>query len=290
MWIVWVLLSALLLSLYDICRKHSVRENAVLPTLVLANLSGMVAFLALYAATGRLGLLGALDIRQWLLVLAKSALVATSWTCVYYALRSLPISIVAPIRASAPLWTFFGAFLLFHERPSLPQGIGMLFIFLGYYVFSVAGRAEGISFLRSRGVPYVGFSTLLGAASGLYDKFLLQTCGIPREPMQLWFSIDLVVLLALAATVQRLLGYGRERFVWRWSIPLVGFLLIAADWFYFLALSKPGASVATISLMRRTSVVITFLLGARFFHETNLKAKAVALAAILAGIVLLALA
>ena len=42
--------------------------------------------------------------------------------------------------------------------------------------------------------------------------------------------------------------------------------------------------------MRRFSVVLTFLLGARFFHETNLLRKGIALAAIVAGVTLLCLA
>ncbi len=42
--------------------------------------------------------------------------------------------------------------------------------------------------------------------------------------------------------------------------------------------------------MRRLSVVLTFLLGARFFHETNLVRKGIALAAIVAGVSLLCLA
>jgi transporter family protein len=43
------------------------------------------------------------------------------------------------------------------------------------------------------------------------------------------------------------------------------------------------------SLMRRFSVVITFVLGAIVFRERNLKRKGVALAAILAGVILLCL-
>ena len=45
-----------------------------------------------------------------------------------------------------------------------------------------------------------------------------------------------------------------------------------------------------VQLMRRLSVVLTFLLGARFFHETNLVRKGIALAAIVAGVSLLCLA
>ena len=46
-------------------------------------------------------------------------------------------------------------------------------------------------------------------------------------------------------------------------------------------------SIAAGSLLRRFSVVITFVLGAVFFHERNLRRKAIALAAILAGVALL---
>ena len=41
--------------------------------------------------------------------------------------------------------------------------------------------------------------------------------------------------------------------------------------------------------MRRFSVAITFVIGAAAFHETNLRRKTLALAAVLAGIALLCL-
>ena len=78
-------------------------------------------------------------------------------------------------------------------------------------------------------------------------------------------------------------------FSWRWSIPAVGILLALADWLYFRGLAIPDVPISVGSLMRRFSVVITFLLGAKFFHETNLRRKGLALAAIVAGIALMAL-
>ena len=48
----------------------------------------------------------------------KALIVGTSWICAYFALKHLPISIVSPIRASGPVWTLFGAIVLFHEQPS----------------------------------------------------------------------------------------------------------------------------------------------------------------------------
>ena len=49
-------------------------------------------------------------------------------------------------------------------------------------------------------------------------------------------------------------------------------------------------AVSILSLLRRCSCVVTFTAGCACFHDRNVKVKAAALAAILAGVVLLALA
>lgn len=288
-WMPPVLGSALALGIYDLCKKHAVRDNSVMPVLFFATLSGSLLFVTLTALGGGLTEAWRCTGTQWWLLLLKSALVAASWTCVYYALRELPISIAAPIRASSPVWTFFGGLVLFNEIPGWMQGVGMLLIFIGYYCFSVLGKLEGISFRRSAGMRLIVLGTLLGAASALYDKFLLNRLGIPAKTVQLHFSIDLVAILGVAWLVRT--GFGRKHeFHWRWSIPATGMLLIAADFLYFYAVSMPEIQISQISLVRRTSCVVTFFAGAWIFRDSNVRAKAGALALILLGVAALALA
>jgi len=98
-----------------------------------------------------------------------------------------------------------------------------------------------------------------------------------------------VFVYALILLGQRLLRLRHDPFEFRLTIPFVGVLLAAADWLYFRGLAIPDVPISVGSLLRRFSVVITFVLGARFFHETNLRRKSLALAAILAGVVLLCL-
>lgn len=224
------------------------------------------------------------------LVAAKAGIVSASWIFVYYAMRALPLSIAAPIRASAPLWTLAGAMLLFNEIPTPLQALGMAVILVGYWLFSVAGQAEGIRFTRHTGIFCAFAGTLLGAGSALYDKYLLRTCGIERNTLQLWFAIDLTLLLGAALCAQRTAGLQRTRFEWRWTIPVVGVLLMAADWFYFGALSQEGVAISVLSLIRRSNVALSFAAGALIFRERNLRRKGAALAAILAGVALLCLA
>ncbi|MBR3821314.1 MAG: EamA family transporter [Kiritimatiellae bacterium] len=281
--------SAVFLAFYDLAKKASVRENAVLPVLLLATVAGGGAYVAVLGAAG--GIPAALDVsaRNLSLICIKSAIVSTSWVLTYCALRSLPITIATPIRASAPAIVFIAAFFLYGEQPTLVQGLGIILVFTGYWAFSKAGKFEGIDFLRSRAVWLAIGGMCMSAVSSIWDKFILQKCAIPVETVQFWFQIGLVAIYALLLTGQRALRIDRRKFEWRWTIPATGILLAAADWLYFHGLAIPDVPISVGSLMRRFSVVITFILGAVFFKERNLKRKGIALAAILTGVILLCL-
>lgn len=288
-WTIWILLSAVFLALYDLAKKASVRNNAVLPTLLVSTLCGGCAFIAATAVLG--------DVRAMLhpggriLVLAgvKSVIVATSWILTFCALRTLPITIATPIRASAPALVFVAAFFCYGEVPTWVQGLGMLFVFGGYWAFSWAGRHEGIDFLRNHAVWCAVGGMCCSACSSMWDKYVFQICAAPVEVVQFWFQIGLFTVYATLLAGRTVLRLRHDPFEWRWTIPCVGILLALADWLYFTGLAVPGVPISVGSLLRRFSVVITFVLGAKFFHETNLRRKALALAAILVGVVLLTL-
>ena len=288
-WITWILASSVFLAFYDLSKKASVRNNAVLPVLLLSTIAGAVAYVSALGAMGGIG--SALDVspRDLALVGVKSLIVSTSWVLTYCALRTLPITIATPIRASAPALVFIVAFFLYGEHPTLAQGVGMLLVFAGYWMFSWAGKHEGIDFFRSHAVWFAVGGMFMSALSSLWDKFILQKCAISVEMMQFWFQIGLVTVYALLLSWQRILRLERNAFEWRWSIPATGVLLALADWLYFHGLAIPDVSISAGSLLRRFSVVITFVLGAVFFHERNLKRKGLALSAILAGVILLCL-
>ena len=289
-WTAWVLLSSFFLALYDLAKKASVRDNAVLPVLLCSTCCGCAAFVSGVAACGKLPeVLSSASGRALGLAAIKSVIVSTSWIFTFHALRTLPITIATPIRASAPALVFVAAFFLYGEVPTWVQGIGMLAVFGGYFAFSWAGRHEGIDFFRNRAVWSAIAGACFSALSSLWDKYVFQVAAAPVETVQLLFQVGLVIVYALILSGQRLLRLPRNRFEFRPTIPLVGILLALADWLYFRGLAVPGAPISVGSLLRRFSVVITFVLGARFFHETNLKRKALALAAILTGVVLLCL-
>ena len=288
-WTEWTLASAFFLALYDLAKKASVRDNAVLPTLLCSTCFGCVAYVGSLALCGNISAASGLTAEILVFSSVKCIIVGTSWVFTFCALRTLPISIATPIRASAPALVFVVAVIIYGERPSPVQLTGMAAVFVGYFAFSWAGKHEGIDFFRNRAVWCAIAGAFCSAISSLWDKYLFQVRGLSVESVQFVFQIGLVVFYGVALSVSRLAS-GRENrggFEWRWTIPLVGILLAAADWLYFTGLAFPDAPISAASLLRRFSVVITFVLGAKFFHETNLARKSVALAAILAGVVLI---
>lgn len=287
-WTWWILTSAVFLALYDLCKKASVAGNAVLPVLLFSSSAGFVAYSAGLALNGRLDAVAALNAETLALSAAKCAIVGTSWIFTFRALRTLPVSIATPIRASAPALVFLMAFLLYGERPAPMQAAGMAAVFAGYFAFSWAGRREGIDFFRDRAVWCAFAGAFFSAVSAIWDKYVFQIRNAPVETVQFAFQAGLVVFYAaaLGATAYRKRVRGFE---WRWTIPATGTLLAAADWLYFHGLACPGAPVSAASLVRRLSVVLTFFAGAKLFHETNIARKTIALAAVVAGVVLICL-
>ncbi len=298
MWILLGLISSLFLGLYDVCKKHALNQNAVLPVLFFATLFSFLPMIAVYG-----GMHWVPDMMrqtcfylpeatpgQHLHLLVKSLIIFVSWTLAYFAMKHLPISIVSPVRASGPVWTLIGALLIFHERPEPMQWAGMAVVFLSYFAFSLIGRKEGVHFHRSRWILYIFLATLVGTFSALYDKYLIQQLGYAPMLVQFWFAFYNLILFG--GTVLLFWLPNRRRttsFRWRWSIPLIGLLLTAADLIYFHAVRNPDALIVVLSILRRSSVVISFTIGSLLFGDVNRRVKAWALAGVLVGVILIVL-
>ena len=288
-WVLPILGSALTLGIYDVFKKHAVRENSVMPVLFLATLSGTLFFLLLTAV--RMSFAPVNIDWSWNvlgLLFLKSALVSASWAFVYYGLRELPVSIAAPLRSTSPLWSLIGAMVIFQEMPFRWQWLGIVLMFTGCLLFTLIGRKENFSW-HSKGFCCTMTGTLLGAASALYDKFLLATHHLDPVTVQFHFSWMLVAILGAALLFKQLFLPAKAKFQWRWSIIATGILLIIADALYFYALSQPDGKISILSLLRRSSVVVAFAVGGGIFREKLLLPKGAALVVILAGAAVLSL-
>lgn len=297
MWVGAAFLSALLLGLYDVAKKRSLGGNAVIPVLLLNTLFSSLIFLPVilsselqlgwFEGTSLEGDTGSLA--EHSLVALKSLITLSSWLCGYFAIKHLPLTIVGPVNATRPVVVLIGATLLFGERLNMWQWGGVLLTILSLYLLSIAGRKENINFKQSRHVWALFAAMLLGAVSGLYDKYIISTHELDPTFVQSWFSIYQLVMMTIIASVVWLPKRTTERFEWRWTIPLISLFVSCADFCYYHALDMEGSMIAIVSMIRRSSVIVTFLCGALLFGERNLRTKALDLALIIIGMILLAL-
>lgn len=289
-WIGLSLLAAVLLGAYDLCKKHAVAGNAVLPVLFFSNLTSAAVWAVFFLFRTRLPeelQVSRFEPQTHLLLSGKAVLVGTSWIFAYFAVKHLPVSIAGPIRSTAPLFTIAGAVALLGEAPTGLQWAGIAVTLVSFLLFSLAGRKEGIRFASNRWVFFIIAATVLGGASSLYDRYLLGIAGLSPATVQAGFSFYLVGFFTPFAIGWYRSWWPRSPFTWRWSIPAVGIGLLATDFLYFTALSHPDALVSVVSSIRRASLLVVFFGGAILFRETNLRAKLLPTLGILAGVLLL---
>ena len=293
-WLFLTIASAFLLGFYDYFKKLALQDNAVLPVLFGSVAAGALVWLpfVVWSALAPASLpaelfhVTGLSARSHGLLFAKALLVGSSWLLGYYGIKSLPLSIASPIRATGPLWTISFAILLFHESPSPKQWLGVAIILAAFFAFSFVGRREGIHFHRDPAVFFMIGATLLGASSSLYDKFLLQAAHLTPSQVQAWFTLYTSLILIPPLVLWRRLGR-HHPFHWHWAIPVIGLTLLGSDMLYFTAIAQSHALISLISPVRRASVIVAFLLGIFLFHEKHWRPKAVCVAAIITGLVLL---
>ena len=303
MWLILAFVSATFLGLYDTSKKASLKNNAVLPVLLLNTIFSTVIFSPflidyvsgagwftntfldttpyvqrLQGTTG----IGNDTLHAHLLVVLKAFIVLSSWIMGYFGLKHLPLTLVGPINATRPVLVLIGAMLIFGERLNIYQWTGVMLAIVSIYMMSRAGKKENIDFKSNKWIWCVAGATIMGAISGLYDKHIMKSLS----PMfvQSWFNFYQMIIMAVICS---LIWYPKRHqttpFKWSWAIPLISIFICIGDFAYFTSLNDPESMISVVSLVRRSSVIISFACGAIIFKERNLRAKAIDLILILIG-------
>jgi len=300
MWLLLAFLSAAFLGVYDSLKKKALKGNAVLPVLFLNTVFSSLIFLPFIVLSSSTKLLdgtifhvgnGSWEEHKY--IVGKALLVLSSWVLGYFGMKHLPLTIVGPINATRPVMVLVGALLFFGERLNLWQWAGVLLAVASFLLLSRSGRKEGIDFKHDHWIYMIVGAALLGALSGLYDKYLMAPpseggVGLDRMMVQSWYNIyQSVMMLLMLLLLWWPKRHANTPFHWDWAILGISLFLSTADFMYFYSLSLPSSMISIVSMIRRGSVVVSFVCGALFFHEKNLRAKALDLALVLLGMLCL---
>ena len=226
-----------------------------------------------------------ITLKAHLMVVFKACIVLTSWICGYFGLKHIPLTIVGPINATRPVMVLVGAMLIFGERLNLYQWAGVLLTIVSIFLMSLSSKKENIDFKRNKWIWCVA-AAVTGAISGLYDKHVMSVLN----PIftQSWFNFyQMLIMTVICAVIWYPTRAKTTPFRWNWAIPLISIFICIGDFAYLTSLNDPSSMISVVSLVRRSSVIISFACGVIIFKERNLRAKIIDLSLILLGMVLI---
>ena len=313
MWTILAFISALCLGFYDVSKKVALRDNKVVDVLTIsvcisACLLSMPLLLSYIAPETMLDtpfFVPRLDFQAHLYTLLKSVIVLSSWIFGYISLKHLPISVVSPMQATRPMWTLLGALLIFGERLNTYQWLGILLAIGTIFIFSFKGKSQRPTANSQQPNQYyiaLALAILIGACSGLYDKYLMRRYD--HNAVQVYYTFYQAFMMLIVWIIDRYAKGIKSKdqnvptdsikslFLTPYSllpIILISVFLIVSDNLYMLALRDPDSMIAVVSTIRRGGVVIGFAYGLIFLREPEPWRKIACMLGILAGLVCLAL-
>jgi len=304
MWIVLSFISALCLGFYDISKKIALRENRVIDVLtasvcisaVLLSVPLWLSRLCPDMMTETPFYVPQLDFEAHLYTILKSLIVLSSWIFAYMSLKHLPISVVSPMQATRPMWTLVGALLIFGERLNTWQWIGVCLAIGTVFVFSFKNKSQIknlTSQIDSKYYIALALAILIGACSGLYDKYLMRRYD--HNAVQVYYTFYQALMMAVVWTIANSRSFVNRKSSNRpsikkiWVIILISVFLIVSDNVYMLALRDPDSLIAVVSTIRRGGAVIGFAYGLVFLKEPDPWRKVLCMIGIGAGLICLAI-
>ena len=295
-WVLLSLISAFLLGFYDIFKKSTVVNNAIIPVLFYSTMISALLFLpfiltswlcpdAYSSEFWRIFYVEPLTLKQHLLVFGKTAMILVSWMFSYSAMKNLPITVVGPVNQLRPAISLVLLFIIFREHLNGTQWAGVVLAMVSFWLMGRSGKKEGIHFKTNKWVYMLLASAVLVALSGVYDKFLLSKETISPATIQAWYTVyDFLMMAVLFFAIWRPKRTSQP-FQWRWGIAAMAVFVTVADVIYLSGLAQEAAVIVLIPLiLYGVRLVVSFLYGVFFFREKNVRSKIVPLLMVLAAL------
>ena len=294
MWLWAAVGSAILLGFYDVFKKDASSHNGVLHILLHATALSTLFLMPFILSSlfgwgignGTVFEMQRGTAHEHLLVFVKAMIVSVSWITGLMGLKNLPITTAGTIKASRPVFVLLGSILIFGERLNLWQWVAIIIAMFALWLLGYTSKKEGVDFARNKWIFGMWVAVFTGVISALMDKQLMAS----MKPMfvQSWCNFYIVIIMAIIVLAGRF-GHSRyyKTYHHDWAVWLIAIFITASDFLYFLSLSSPGSMLSVVSMLRRSSVIITFICGALFFKEKNLRSKGIAMLILLGAMAIL---
>lgn len=300
-WLAFGIFACILIGFYDVLKKIILNTHGIVIVLFCSSVfSGLVLlpFLVFSSLSiipqNTFWNIPPLEPLYYFLIFIKSLSITTVWFLAFKSMQNLPISIVTPIYATDTIWTFLGAILIFNEKINFYQWLALFIFIFSFIYFAKTGKKEGIYFHRNRYIVYLMMAIILSTFSSLYDKYLMGF--LHPFTVLVWFSLYNVLIFFIYTIITNKFSFKvtYENIVnlnikTLGVIALIGILVSSQDLSFFYALSLEDSMVSVLTTIKRSSAVVSFLVGAVIFRENLLRQKFYSLLGIIVGIFLLLL-
>ncbi|MCX8147127.1 MAG: EamA family transporter [Candidatus Woesearchaeota archaeon] len=284
-WYVFVLISALVFGIGNVVRKKALTKEHSMQFITTFQ---TVYFIAMLLLLPKVNFDSPMFI--WAFIYIKSVLLLLATYFFIRLLRHNEISEIEPLWNLSPVFLLLLSYFMLNEAPSFINVVGVILIVGGAYVIEtdhkITNIFKPISLLKSKKIIYILFFLIFISLCSVIDKIVL----IQIDPYSFLF-IQSMFMFVNCIIVQFTIYEGikdiktalkRDFFY----IMLAVVLFIISDVFYFIAVSIPTAMVSLIIPIKRTSTIISTVLGGKIFHEKGLKIKISACIIMVLGIFL----
>jgi transporter family protein len=194
------------------------------------------------------------------------------------------------------MWTLVGALLIFGERLNVWQWIGVTLAIGSILAFSISQHKSKSdhpqSAIYNKYYICLALAILIGACSGLYDKYMMRQ--FDHNAVQVYYTFYQAVMMLcvwmivnqknLQSKISNIKSI--KKF---WASILISLFLIVSDNVYMLALQDPDSMIAVVSTIRRGGTVIGFAYGLIYLKEQDPWKKILSMIGVLAGLLCLAI-
>ncbi len=203
------------------------------------------------------------------------------------------LSVVYPLaRGTGPLFSTLGAILLLGERPTPLGLLGAGLIVVGVFIIArnaaaVGATAQGHGGLNQRQAILFGVLTGLFIASyTLWDKFAVSRLHLPPVLYDtISVAVRAILLLPIGLRLwPQVVGLWREH-----KVEIVGVGFFSELAYILVLVAMQTTPVLYTAPLREVSILIATVMGAVLLREGNLRRRLPAAAAILLGVITLAL-
>lgn len=188
-------------------------------------------------------------------------------------LKRIDISLFKPILSFENIIVFMLSFLILGEVLNLMQLFGMFFILLPMVYLSI--REFKKHKIKYKDLIYIFLAMLFSAFTGILDKLIL----VEVNSVTYFYFLKLFTVLIVGSyylfsykDISFNMNYLKLNYL---KIAFLSVFTAIGTYSYFYALENPISNIIVVKLVLATSAFVTTIVGGKYFHEHDLKAKSI---------------